>query len=308
MRALPARRIATSALCATLLLGVAAPAALAADRDSAAGRTQASTPLPNAQALLGQVESLSGLGDVLGPVGVLVEAVLKADNGQLTPVQADELGDDAREAITRALAATVAKPATVPQTSATSNTPTTPATPTAPSAPASPVAPAKPAEPTATASTLPAVPGLGRGVSHDDARAGDKAPADLQASLAELRKAVELLLVAATSGIASEVMPAVQEVLDRIVAVVNSAMAGAGRPAEAPAATTPTDVSVALPSAPVTLPAEQTTARPSEPVNARPSEPVNARPSEPVTARPSEPAAAMPEATMPAATVPVSSR
>ncbi|WP_306453553.1 hypothetical protein [Streptomyces sp. Tue6028] len=85
MRALPARRIASTALSATLLLGIAAPAAIAADGDSSRGNSHAAAaPAPGADALLAQVQSLADIGGVPGPVTDLLNAVLKADNGRLT--------------------------------------------------------------------------------------------------------------------------------------------------------------------------------------------------------------------------------
>ena len=78
MRGLPVRRLASTALCASLVLGVAAPTAFAAD-GLAPERTAASkAPLPNADALLAQTKSLGDLGSLLTPVTDLVNAVLAA--------------------------------------------------------------------------------------------------------------------------------------------------------------------------------------------------------------------------------------
>ncbi|MBO4260321.1 hypothetical protein GRC12_41800, partial [Streptomyces griseorubiginosus] len=115
MRALPARRIASSALCAALLVAVAAPAALAADGASAREqRVQAAAhaPVPGADALLDQVKSLSDLGTVLTPVTDLLNAVLKADNGQLPAADAGTLGKAATDALAKVSAAVPAAPAT----------------------------------------------------------------------------------------------------------------------------------------------------------------------------------------------------
>ena len=98
MRALPARRIASAALCAALLVGIAAPAAVAARE-----RTQPSFrgPVPGADALLPQVKTLGDLGGVLTPVARLLNAVLKADGGQLPVVEAQKLGDAVKDAIAK---------------------------------------------------------------------------------------------------------------------------------------------------------------------------------------------------------------
>ncbi|MFF4500014.1 hypothetical protein [Streptomyces sp. NPDC001401] len=101
MRALPARRIASTVLCAALLVGIAAPAAVAAE--SARERTHASSraPVPGADELLAQVKSLGDLGGVLTPVAKLLNAVLKADSGQLSVAEAQKLGDAVKDAIAK---------------------------------------------------------------------------------------------------------------------------------------------------------------------------------------------------------------
>jgi hypothetical protein len=116
---LPARRIATSALCATLLLGVTGPAAVAADSASVPERTHAASraPVPDADALLGQVESLGDLGGVVVPVTDLLTAVLKADGGQLPHSQAAKLSTSVQDAIDHATA-NAPSPATTPGTTA----------------------------------------------------------------------------------------------------------------------------------------------------------------------------------------------
>ncbi|MDN0196922.1 hypothetical protein [Streptomyces sp. S.PNR 29] len=112
MRALPARRIASSALCAALLVGITGPAAMAAD--SARERGHAASPdarRAGADALLGQVRTI--YGGELAPVADLLNAVLKADNGRLTAAEARRLGDAAKAALDKAAAEQAAKtPAT----------------------------------------------------------------------------------------------------------------------------------------------------------------------------------------------------
>ncbi|MEU1477041.1 hypothetical protein [Streptomyces sp. NPDC005760] len=121
MRGLPARRIASAALCAALLVAVAGPAAVA---DPAREHTRAASraSLPDADTLA-QVKSLSDLGGVLTPVTDLLNSVLKADNGQLPADEATRLGTAVKDAIAKV----------------TPTAPTTPVTPTTPDLPAAPV-------------------------------------------------------------------------------------------------------------------------------------------------------------------------
>ncbi|MDQ0930697.1 hypothetical protein [Streptomyces turgidiscabies] len=201
----PARRIASTALCATLLLGIGAPAALAADGDAARERGHAASqaPAPNADALLAQVKLLGDLGGVLTPVTDLLNAVLKADNGQLPLDDATKLVDTVKTAIAAASAAAPA-PATPPV-----------------SLPATPVRPATP--PLPDVSTLPA--------PLRDAKAV-KAPLDIKAdSLAALQKSVDALLEAATSGDVAKVVPAVTDVLTNLGGFVAAVLRGGGLPA-----------------------------------------------------------------------------
>lgn len=114
MRALPARRLAASALCATLLTGLCAPAALAA-ADSPQERRERSprhAPLPGADALVAQAKSLGDAGGVLAAVTPLLDAALKADKGQLPKDQVTKLADAAKDAIKKTSAAAPATPAT----------------------------------------------------------------------------------------------------------------------------------------------------------------------------------------------------
>ena len=182
MPVLSVRRIASSALCATLLLGVTAPAALA--DDTARDRTHEAAPLPNAEALRGQVKQLNDLSAMTTQVTALVDAAAQADNGQLSATEATRLGDAAKAAITRC-ASTMA-----------STTSTTPATPVAPNAP--------------TASTNPAAvpPSLAAG----PARADAKVPADAVGdALTALQDALKKVLDAVTSGDPTSVLPAATE-------------------------------------------------------------------------------------------------
>ncbi|MET7481479.1 hypothetical protein [Streptomyces sp. NPDC005538] len=209
MRGLPARRIASSVLCATVLIGIAGPAAVAADNDSAREHVRAtsSAPVPNADALLAQVKGLGDIGSVLTPVTDLLNQVLKADNGQLSADQAQKLVDTVNAAIAKITAAAPAAPAV-------------PAVPAAPAVPATPALPAT--------SALPALPALPK--SGDDSKA--KAPADLAGdALAALQKAVATLLAAVTSGDVGKVVPAVTGVVTGLVNVVAATLLGGGLPA-----------------------------------------------------------------------------
>ncbi|MGP4045615.1 hypothetical protein [Streptomyces sp. 2A115] len=122
MRVQPTRRIATSALCAALVLGAAGTAlANAPDSEGGVARTVSRAPVPKADALLRQSEALGDLGTVLAPATNLLNAVLKADNGQLSKEEAKKLGDATKGAIAQAKDAAPAQPpATPPSASATS--------------------------------------------------------------------------------------------------------------------------------------------------------------------------------------------
>ncbi|MEU0196880.1 MULTISPECIES: hypothetical protein [unclassified Streptomyces] len=197
---LPARRIATSALCATLLLGVTGPAALAADSTSAPERAHAASraPVPEADELLVQVEILGDLGGVLTPVADLLSAVLKADGGQLAPSQAAKLGTSVQDAIDQATATSPAAPPAVAQPDATA-----------------------PSSPLPQASTLPAP-------VEDRAEVPDGLAAE---ALAALEKATDELLKAVTSGDAAKVNPAVDSVVSNLVDTVAATLVGSRLPA-----------------------------------------------------------------------------
>ncbi|MGW2297164.1 hypothetical protein [Streptomyces violaceorubidus] len=210
---LPARRIATSALCAGLLIGLSGPAVMAADGDSVRERTHAAShaPLPDAEELQSQVSSLAGLGGVLTPVTDLLGAVLKADNGQLSATDADKLSDAAKGALAMAEAADTDADAAA----------TTPDTGTA----AQPPAVNAPQTGSDTPVTLPAP------VTAQD-EDGTAAASDLSATAnAALLKQVDALVKATTSGTAEEVSPAVKDVMTGIVNVVAATLVGNGLPA-----------------------------------------------------------------------------
>ncbi|HEY8981905.1 MAG TPA: hypothetical protein VIU15_20255, partial [Streptomyces sp.] len=133
MRGLSVRRIASTALCASLVLGVAAPTALAADgtaRERGAAAAQAPLPV-DAGALLAQTKSLGDLGALLTPVADLLDSVLKAPDGQLTPDKAAALSDAVKAAVAKITAAAPTTP-TAPELPATPELLATPAVPPAP--------------------------------------------------------------------------------------------------------------------------------------------------------------------------------
>jgi hypothetical protein len=115
MRALTARRTASSVLCATLLLGVAAPAAFAADIER--DRARVTAPAPGSDVVMGQAQALGDVGAVVTEVTKLVDAAVKADNGQLSATRVDRLGRAAKAAIEKAAVA-------APRAQAASTSPT----------------------------------------------------------------------------------------------------------------------------------------------------------------------------------------
>ncbi|MFF1378386.1 hypothetical protein [Streptomyces sp. NPDC058308] len=201
MRALPVRRIATTVLCATLLLGTAGPAFAshgAASRDDL--RTASGAPADPA-ALLGQVQQLSGLGAVITPVTDLLTAVLKAKDNKLSPEDVKKHAD----AIKKALDAAAKPPAKAPLSTA-----------------------ADPAAlPQLPATQLPAaqLPAAG---AQRDAKAVLDPKAD---AVAALQKAVDGLLKAVTSGDPKAVLAQVPTVLTGLVNFAVATLRGGGLPA-----------------------------------------------------------------------------
>ncbi|MFH8799470.1 hypothetical protein ACH4F6_07715 [Streptomyces sp. NPDC017936] len=128
MRGLPVRRIASTALCASLVLGAVAPTALAEETDRARERSAAESraPVPGADALLAQVKTLGDLGAALAPITDLLDSSLKTGSGRLSADQAEQLGDAVREAVAELSAATAVTP---PATTATTTGPDTAPTP-----------------------------------------------------------------------------------------------------------------------------------------------------------------------------------
>lgn len=206
------RRLASTALCATLLLGISGPAAMAADHD--ASRDRASTPLPGPDALLPRVQRLTEADRVVAPVSDLLKAALTADNRHPSAGRAaglDRAAKAAKDAIGRV------------------NGPT--------AAPTGPV-------------TAPTAPIPTRNEAQSDA-------------LAALRKAVDDLAAAATSGNAGQVLPAATAVMNKLISVLVASVTGG--------LTMPT-----LPSLP-SLPPSSAASKPASPPTAKPT--VTPRPS-----------------------------
>ncbi|WP_326582731.1 hypothetical protein OG889_29280 [Streptomyces sp. NBC_00481] len=253
MRVLPARRLAASALCAALLLGVTAPAALAADVESTPDRARSAAPVPGADELQAQLKGFGELGGVLTPVTELLDAVLKADNGRLSADRAAELGKAVKVAIAKAKAtapvtlparpANPAAPVTPPVRPANPAAPAVPATPPAATTPTVPAAPARPAAPQLPV-TLPA---YDRGIAQPVGRVAADPVTD---ALTALQTAVDALLKAVTSSDLAQVPPAVTGVVTGLVKLVAATLLGSGLPV-------PTDLLPVRPPAdlPVTPPA-----------------------------------------------------
>ncbi|WP_432156637.1 MULTISPECIES: hypothetical protein [unclassified Streptomyces] len=212
-------------------------------------RAASRAPVPGADALSSRSRTLGDLGSVLTPVTELLDTVLKADNGQLTPEQATRLGD----AVKTAVAGMAAAPAvTLPQTR-------TPALPQTPALPALPELPALPAVPAVPPLPLPAVKS---GQADDKADARRAASADVQDdAIAAVQKAVGELLAAATSGDVGKVVPSATGVINSLVDLVAATLLGAGLPA---ADMTGLPELASLPADAASLPAAETPSLPAE--------------------------------------------
>ncbi|MGV9939489.1 hypothetical protein [Streptomyces sp. NPDC003401] len=103
MRGLPVRPTAFSALCATLVLGFAAPSALAADGVATRERAHAvpSASLPGAEALLARARSLDHIEPALAPVTDLLATSLRTGGHRADADRAKRLRAAAEDALTR---------------------------------------------------------------------------------------------------------------------------------------------------------------------------------------------------------------
>ncbi|MGI5425925.1 hypothetical protein [Streptomyces sp. CA-179760] len=188
MRALPARRIASSALCAALLVGITGPVAMAADSARGHGHVASDARLPGADVRLVQIGRINW--GTLTPVADLLNAVLRDNNGRLTAAEAVKLGDAAKAALAEAA---VEDDAQTP----------------------SPVAPLTPAPVILPAPVLPALPAM-----VPERRAADPVTDLLDLVLG----AVDGLLQAVTGGVGG-VLPLVDDLLggvDELLAELTS--------------------------------------------------------------------------------------
>ncbi|MDX3462262.1 hypothetical protein [Streptomyces scabiei] len=261
MRVLPVRRLAVSALGAALLLGVTAPAVLAADVGSAPERARSAAPVPGADALQAQLKGLGDLGGVLKPVTELLDAVLKADDGRLSADRAAELGKAVRDAIDKAR---TSAPATPPAAVSPVVPPVVlPVAPPVVPPVAPPVDPAAPAVPPAVdapaAQSAVTLPAFDRGPVRP---VGTVAADPVSDALTALQTAVDGLLEAATSGDLAQVLPAANGVVAGLVQFVGATLLGSGLPA--PLAVPPVVPSAELPVTPATdtLPVRPSAAMP----------------------------------------------
>lgn len=161
MRALPTSRLASAALCAALLVGIAGSAAVATDLAGERTRTARHPAVPGADALLARIKALSDTGSVPAPVAELLERSLR--EGRLTPGEAHRLGEAAKRAVTEAAtgtpAAAAAPTAAAPAEPPAAMTPTAPAaTPTNAVAPSADASLSSAASPSMTATPPAATP------------------------------------------------------------------------------------------------------------------------------------------------------
>ncbi|MFJ4812110.1 hypothetical protein [Streptomyces longwoodensis] len=232
MRRLPVRHVASTALCAALVIGIAGPAAAAVGTAREHAPAAAHAPVPGADELLAQVKSLGNLGTVLTPVTDLLAEALKSDSGQLTSAQATKLGDAIKDVIARITATNAAA-------SATSSTPSAPS-----------VAPSSSTADELPYTTLPFP--LGKN-AHDRVAAHGKRAADLtDEALADLQKQIDVLLTAVTSGNVTDVVPAATGLISRLVDLVTATLLGSGLPAADLAALPSLPDLPTTPDAPVT--------------------------------------------------------
>ncbi|EYT81145.1 hypothetical protein CF54_21175 [Streptomyces sp. Tu 6176] len=212
MRGLPARRVASTALCAALLAGIGGPAAMAADSARGSGPAAAPrAPLPNPGTLLGQVQNLAGLGGTLAPVRDLVTAVLDPEQGVLSAADTQKLGTAAKDALAQVDAALTAGTAQTAPAAATSTTPSTVPFAAAPAAPAAPVS---------TGVLLP--------VAGTPRVAAPRAADPTSDALAAVRKALDGLLKAIAAGDSTQVLPATDSLVKELTALVGTGLPTGG--------------------------------------------------------------------------------
>ncbi|MFD5335944.1 hypothetical protein [Streptomyces hawaiiensis] len=102
MCALPARRIASGALCAALLVGITGPVAMAAEPSRGHGHVAPEVRLPGADTRLAQIAKVNW-GE-LTPVADLLKTALRDSDGRLPAAEARKLGEAAKAALAEAAA------------------------------------------------------------------------------------------------------------------------------------------------------------------------------------------------------------
>ncbi|MFF3360773.1 hypothetical protein [Streptomyces misionensis] len=219
MRALPARRLASTVVGAAVLAAVTGPVAVAVSADSTGDRADTGTSrtsLPGAAKLLAQVRAMDRSGSVPKQVVTLLDRSLT--EGRLPAAEARRLGDEAKKALERAAAAGTLATPTAP--AATPATPTTPAaTPTAPAQPAAtPTAPA--ATPTAPATPAqPATPSV--------APSGSESQSAMPKPAASAAKHGATRAVPAARDLLGDVLAAVDALVNAVVSQVDQVVSNA---------------------------------------------------------------------------------
>ncbi|MFF9129571.1 hypothetical protein [Streptomyces sp. NPDC014806] len=223
MRGLSVRSAASTALCATLALGLAAPAALAADAAPEGTRAASRAPAPDADTLL-------DLGALLKPVTDLLDSVLASGAGQLDTDEAANVNDVVQDALADVQASLPAASTSVPASNSTVTT-----------APSTPATPSTPAVSTPEAAATPAA-------------------GTTDAALAALQKAIDDLVKATTSLNTTQAGTAASGLATSLVDLVNATLKGVGVSTSS-GLTTATTLPAPLPATgPSTLPAPLTPA------------------------------------------------
>ncbi|MFE1194922.1 hypothetical protein [Streptomyces olivaceoviridis] len=248
MRDLPVRRLASTVLCASVLVGITGPAAVAADPSQGHDRAASRAPVRAAEKekLLAQVRALGTAGSVLDPVVDLLNQSL--EKGELPADEARRLGEAAKQAIVKA--ATDPKPAA----------PTAPAQATAPVRPSAHSQPPAPTQPAAQATPTASAPPAAS--AKPAAAAKPTAPASPATTVKPGAAPVP-----ATS--AASPKPATATALSSPTASAEPATSGAAdtpmAPTPSPASVKPSKPTAATPTAPAS---PATSAKPANPTTA----------------------------------------
>ncbi|MFB0617557.1 hypothetical protein [Streptomyces sp. AGS-58] len=228
MRDLPARRLASTVVCAAVLVGITGPAVAADTARGHGGHAASRAPGPAAdrERLLAQVRALGAAGSVLHPVVDLLNRSLA--EGRLPADEARRLGEAAKKAIAKAAedhapptSASPAKPAT----------PTAPASPAEPASPSSPSAPASPTSPSsaASASASPQAAAPATAARTDDGK--QPSSRDLtDDALSALRTAIDDLVQAVTGDL-GQLLSSAGAVVSGLVDLLGTTLLGSDMPA-----------------------------------------------------------------------------